>query len=96
MTITAAYGGFFLAEASAIGASGVLTTVIIGLTMSMYGKTAISPSAEHFLHEFWEMMGFLANTLIFILSGLIIVGPDRCPVLREILGSDQWCALKKL
>jgi NhaP-type Na+/H+ or K+/H+ antiporter len=73
LTITAAYGGFFLAEASAIGASGVLTVVVIGLVMSYSGKTAVSPSVEHFMHEFWEMMGFLANTIIFILSGLIIV-----------------------
>jgi NhaP-type Na+/H+ or K+/H+ antiporter len=73
LTVTAAYGGFFLAEASAIGASGVLTVVVIGLVMSYSGKTAVSPSAEHLMHEFWEMMGFLANTIIFILSGLIIV-----------------------
>jgi NhaP-type Na+/H+ or K+/H+ antiporter len=64
LTITAAYGGFFLAEASAIGASGVLTVVVIGLVMSYSGKTAVSPSAEHLMHEFWEMMGFLANTLM--------------------------------
>jgi NhaP-type Na+/H+ or K+/H+ antiporter len=73
LTLTAAYGGFFLAEGSAIGASGVLTVVIIGLTMSYSGTTALSPGVHHFMHEFWHMMGFLANTIIFILSGLIIV-----------------------
>jgi hypothetical protein len=38
--------------------------VVIGLVMSYSGKTAVSPSAEHLMHEFWEMMGFLANTLM--------------------------------
>ena len=28
--------------------------------------------AKHFLHEFWEMIGYLLNTVIFIISGTII------------------------
>ena len=35
----------------------MLATVIFGLTMSYHGKTAISPTVEHFMHEFWEMLG---------------------------------------
>ncbi len=33
----------------------------------------IDPRVEHFLHEFWGMVGHLVNTLIFVISGVIIV-----------------------
>ncbi|PLW99125.1 MAG: hypothetical protein C0594_17385 [Marinilabiliales bacterium] len=40
--------------------------------MAGVGKTRISPEVQHFLHEFWEMAAFIANTLIFIIVGLVI------------------------
>ena len=40
--------------------------------MAGRGKTRISPEVAHFLHEFWVLAAFLANTLIFIIVGVII------------------------
>jgi NhaP-type Na+/H+ or K+/H+ antiporter len=69
--IAAAYLAFFVAE-NVMHMSGVLALVSLGLAMAGVGKTRISPQVEHFLHEFWELAAFLANTLIFIIVGVVI------------------------
>ncbi len=69
--IVAAYLTFFVAE-HFMHMSGVLALVALGLAMVGVGKTRISPEVEHFLHEFWELAGFIANVLIFIIVGVII------------------------
>ncbi|MBU0489840.1 MAG: cation:proton antiporter [Bacteroidetes bacterium] len=69
--IAAAYATFYIAE-SILGVSGVLGLVALGITMAGIGKTRISPEVQHFLHEFWELAAFIANTLIFIIVGVII------------------------
>ena len=68
---------FYLAE-TGVGPSGqmsgVLSTVCYGLVFaSPYGRVRIDPSIEHFMHEFWSMVGHLFNTIIFVISGFIIV-----------------------
>ncbi len=69
--IAAAYISFFVAE-NLLGISGVLSVVAFGLTMSGIGRTRLSPEVEHFLHEFWEFFTFIANTLIFVMVGVLI------------------------
>ena len=69
--IAAAYLAFFVAE-HFLHMSGVLALVALGLAMAGVGKTRISPKVEHFLHEFWDLAAFLANTLIFIIVGVVI------------------------
>ena len=68
---------FYLAETAfgpAMQMSGVLAVVCYGLVFaSPFGKVCIDPNVEHFLHEFWGMVGHLINTLIFILSGALIL-----------------------
>eukprot|EP01084_Bolivina_argentea_P291658 501282_1 len=51
--------------------SGVLTIVFMGLWVSR-NKEAISPHVEEVMHHFWEMIGFIANTLLFFLTGQVI------------------------
>ena len=53
--------------------SGVLATVALGLYMSSHGKSRITPEVEHQLHDFWAMLSWLMNAVIFYLSGAIIV-----------------------
>ncbi len=69
--IAAAYINFFIAE-HFLHVSGVLALVTFGLVMASYGKTKISPEVHHFLHEFWELAAFIANTLIFLIVGVVI------------------------
>jgi len=69
--ISAAFLTFFIAE-HFLHVSGVLGLVTLGLLMAGTGRTRISPEVWHFLHEFWELAAFLANTLIFIIVGVVI------------------------
>ncbi len=69
--VAAAYLTFFVAE-HFLHVSGVLGLVSLGLMMAGVGRTRISPEVEHFLHEFWELAAFIANTLIFIIVGVVI------------------------
>jgi NhaP-type Na+/H+ or K+/H+ antiporter len=69
--IAAAYLTFFVAE-HFLHVSGVLGLVALGLVMASVGRTRISPEVEHFLHEFWELAAFMANTLIFLIVGVVI------------------------
>lgn len=52
--------------------SGVLAAVTAGLVMSFYAGGRISPGVEHSMHTFWSMATYVANTIIFFVSGLII------------------------
>ena len=71
-TIFGAYLIFYIAEFTPLHVSGILALVAFGLYMSKSGKTSISANSEHSLHNVWGYIGFLAETVIFILSGLII------------------------
>ena len=51
--------------------SGVMAVVVLGVMLSS-NRTSISPEVETFLHRFWEMLAYLANTLIFIIVGVVI------------------------
>jgi NhaP-type Na+/H+ or K+/H+ antiporter/CRP-like cAMP-binding protein len=69
--VAAAYMTFYVAE-HFLHVSGVLGLVALGLLMASVGRTRISPEVEHFLHEFWELFAFIANTLIFLIVGVVI------------------------
>ncbi len=81
--IAAAYLTFFVAE-HFLHVSGVLGLVTLGLIMAGIGKTRISPEVTHFLHEFWELAAFIANTLIFIIVGVVIANQTQFDA-RDIL-----------
>jgi len=72
LTICSAYIVFFLAENTKLHVSGILALVALGFFMSAYGKTSISAESEHALHHVWGYVGFVAETIIFMLSGIIL------------------------
>lgn len=63
---------FWCAEFTFLHTSGILALVTLGLFMTYKGKTQISTESQHALHHVWGYVGFIAETLIFILSGVII------------------------
>ncbi|SDB85883.1 cation:proton antiporter [Williamwhitmania taraxaci] len=69
--LASAYLVFFIAE-EFLHVSGVLSLFGLGITMASVGKTRISPEVNKFLHEFWELAVYIANTLIFIIVGVVI------------------------
>jgi len=71
LSVVAAYISFIISEAMHV--SGVVSLVALALMFSSYGRTRISPEVTHFLHQFWEMMAYMANTLIFLIVGIVIV-----------------------
>ncbi|XP_022891851.1 sodium/hydrogen exchanger 7-like [Olea europaea var. sylvestris] len=52
--------------------SGVLTVMTLGMFYSAVARTAFKGESQGSLHHFWEMVAYIANTLIFILSGVVI------------------------
>jgi NhaP-type Na+/H+ or K+/H+ antiporter len=63
---------FFIAE-DLFHVSGVLAVVVFGLGFANRIQFAMSPEVEHAHHALWQQLAFVANTLIFFISGLLIV-----------------------
>lgn len=72
LTIVGVYMCWYVSENTDLHVSGVLAVVVLGVYMSLFGKTAISAESEHALHHVWGYLGFVAETLIFMLAGIII------------------------
>ncbi|XP_028411372.1 sodium/hydrogen exchanger 10-like isoform X2 [Dendronephthya gigantea] len=70
ITLASTYLTYYIGE-EVLGVSGVLAVVMLGIEINSQ-KTSISPEVEVFLHKFWEMLAYLANTLIFIMVGVVI------------------------
>ena len=75
LTTGLAYGSFIIAE-HLLHVSGVMATVAAAVTMGAWGRAKISPSVAHYLHQFWEYLAFMANSLIFLLVGLVVSLPQ--------------------
>lgn len=71
LTIVCSYLIFFLAESTILKVSGVLAMTGFGLYMNFKGKTKISIASEESVHHVWSYIGFFAETIIFLLTGVI-------------------------
>ena len=71
VTLFACYLCFLVAEFQS-EASGVLACVVLGVSIGAFGRGFFTGETEHSLHHFWEMLTFVANTVLFILTGVII------------------------
>lgn len=69
--ILSTYLTFYLAQ-SYFAVSGVIALVVFGLVFTRFGKPLLKPKVNHFMSEFWELASYIANTLIFIIVGVII------------------------
>lgn len=86
VSIASAYLVFMLAE-NVLHVSGVVALVTMALLFAGVGRTRISPEVSGFLSHFWEMMAHMANTIIFLLVGIIIA--NRVPMHDP----DLWITL---
>jgi CPA1 family monovalent cation:H+ antiporter len=71
LTVVLALSSFIIAD-HLLHVSGVIATVIAGLTMGSYGRSKISPQVLGHMESFWEYFAFVCNSLIFLLVGLSI------------------------
>ena len=69
--ILAAYLTFILSQYY-LGVSGVIALVAFGLPVTYVGKPRLKPQVNTFMEHFWELLTYIANTLIFILVGVVI------------------------
>ena len=73
LTTLAAYGSFLLAER--LHASGVIASLTAGLMIGNLGSMgAISDSGRPHVLAAWEFFAFVANSFVFLLIGIQLVG----------------------
>ncbi|USN88898.1 MAG: sodium:proton antiporter [Candidatus Nomurabacteria bacterium] len=81
LTIVLAHITFILAEVVSevhwfgefqIHISPIISTTIASLLMGNYGRTKMNPHAESIVTNIWEQFAFMANSLIFILIGVLM------------------------
>lgn len=83
LTTLVAWGSFLLAEQ--FHASGVLSTVSAGIVMGSFGKhVGMSAATRVAVHDFWEYMGFVSNSFIFLLVGLELDAGSLFPEVSAI------------
>ena len=71
-TTVAAYGSFLLAEQFHL--SGVLATLTTGVLLGNVGSMgAITDKGRESVLSFWEYIGFVANSLVFLLIGMPLI-----------------------
>ncbi|XP_010527835.1 PREDICTED: sodium/hydrogen exchanger 7 isoform X2 [Tarenaya hassleriana] len=80
LTLAVSYFAYYTAQEWA-EVSGVLTVMALGMFYAALARTAFKGDSQQSLHHFWEMVAYIANTLIFILSGVVIA--------EGILGSEK-------
>lgn len=72
LTIVTAYLLFYISEATSLHVSGAYAIVAYGLFMSAWGKTVISPSVEHDVHSFWNILASNVESLVFVIGGMLL------------------------
>ena len=74
LTVCFPYICFYVSEHHSVHVSGILALVAMGLYMTNRGRTGISCESEEAIHAIWSYIGFAAETLIFLLTGIILGG----------------------
>lgn len=68
LTIIAAHLVFILCE-EVLQVSGIIGVLATGIILGNYGKTKISPEVIHNMHKIWDLLVFIATSIIFFLIG---------------------------
>ncbi|XP_047088764.1 sodium/hydrogen exchanger 8-like isoform X3 [Lolium rigidum] len=71
LTLAVSYLAFYTAQ-DALEFSGILTVMTLGMFYAAFAKTAFKGDSQRSMHDFWEIVAYVTNTLIFILSGVVI------------------------
>ncbi|MBP2315812.1 cation:proton antiporter [Azospirillum soli] len=80
LTVALAYLSYVLAE-HYVGSSGVVAVVTAALVIGSVGRTRISPATWGALEHVWRQLGFWANSLIFLLTAILV---------PRLLGGVGW------
>ncbi len=69
LSLILAHVTFIFSEAI-LHVSGILATMAAGIIMGNAGRRKLEPKMKMLFTEVWEFMGFIANSLIFLLLGM--------------------------
>jgi len=70
-TMVVAYGAYLIADS--LHVSGIFAVIVAGLLLSRVGERFGSFSAtRQSVNQFWELVAFLSNSMLFLLVGLTI------------------------
>ncbi|NNE74554.1 MAG: Na+/H+ antiporter [Acidimicrobiales bacterium] len=90
-TLALAFGSFVVAEEFGeifgiedFHLSGILSVVAAGLVVGTMGLTATSPNTRISLENFWEILTFFVNSMVFLLIGVEINLLDLRPSLLDV------------
>jgi Na+:H+ antiporter len=84
ITFSAAYGIYLLGEL--LRTSGLLAVVVAGLTLGSYGRQrSMSERTRDVVDYVWEFIGYIANSLLFLLLGIQISNSHIGPVIEPLL-----------
>ena len=82
LTTVLAFGTYLVAERFHV--SGVLAVVAAGIITGNIGLKGMSPTTRIVLFNFWEVLAFVANSLVFLLIGLDVnlreIGANILPI----------------
>ncbi len=82
LTTVLAFGTYLVAERFHV--SGVLAVVAAGIITGNVGLKGMSPTTRIVLFNFWEVLAFVANSLVFLLIGLDVnlreIGANMLPI----------------
>ncbi len=53
--------------------SPIIATLVASMVMGNYGRFKMSTGVEAYMEKFWSYFGFVTNSLVFILMGLLFV-----------------------
>ncbi|MEP6694140.1 MAG: sodium:proton antiporter [Chloroflexota bacterium] len=88
ISIALAYGAYVAADAFAL--SGIIATVVAGITLGNYGqRIGMSERTRNALDIVWSTVAFVLTALVFLLIGIAI----RLDSLAEALAALAWGAI---
>lgn len=72
VSLIVAYASFLVADII-FGVSGVISVVFAGLTLGWVASVTLNPAERDHMNDFWQVVSFLSNSLIFLLVGITAV-----------------------
>lgn len=70
LSMAVAVGSFVIAET--LGESGILAVLTAGLVIGSLDLDKMSPTTRITLYNFWDLLAFVANSIVFLILGLQI------------------------
>ncbi|HTT08056.1 MAG TPA: cation:proton antiporter [Gammaproteobacteria bacterium] len=80
ITVAAGYLCYVFTD-GILGWSGVMAVLVCGGVLSEYHRRHFSAELRRFLHELWDFIGYIANSMIMLLAGVTVTG---------VMFQEQW------